>query len=96
MTLVVESDVPGASVFVDRQFVGTAPVTLKDLAPGAKHINLSAEGFDGISRTVELAPGGQTVTMRFKEVVLDASTAVAHKHGVGDGCEGRCARPWTA
>ena len=87
-TLVVESDVPGASVFVDRQFVGTAPVTLKDLAPGAKRINLSAEGFDGISRTVELAPGGQTVNMRFKEVRLDASTAVAHKHGVGDGCEG--------
>ena len=79
---------PGASVFVDRQFVGTAPVTLKDLAPGAKRINLSAEGFDGISRTVELAPGEQTVTMRFKEVRLDATTAVAHKHGVGGGCEG--------
>ncbi len=88
VTLVVESDVPGASVFVDRQFVGTAPVTLKDLAPGAKRINLSAEGFDGISRTVELAPGEQTVNMRFKEVRLDATTGVAHKHGVGGGCEG--------
>jgi hypothetical protein len=88
VTLVVESDVPGASVFVDRQFVGTAPVKLKDLAPGAKRINLSAEGFDGISRTVELAPGEQTVNMRFKEVRLDASTGVAHKHGVGGGCEG--------
>jgi hypothetical protein len=28
-TLVVESDVAGASVFVDREFVGTAPVTLR-------------------------------------------------------------------
>ena len=87
-TLVVESDVPGASVFLDREFVGTAPVTLKDLAPGAKRLNLSAEGFDGISRTVELSPGEQTVSMRFREVRLDATTGVAHKHGVGGGCEG--------
>jgi hypothetical protein len=86
-TLVVESDVAGASVFVDREFVGTAPVTLKDLAPGSKRVNLSAEGFDGISRTVEVAPGEQTVTMRFKEVRLNATTDVAHKHGMG-GCEG--------
>ena len=86
-TLVVESDVTGASVFVDREFVGTAPVTLKDLAPGSKRLNLSAEGFDGISRTVELAPGEQTVTMRFKEVRLNATTSVAHKHGMG-GCQG--------
>ena len=85
--LVVESDVPGASVFLDREFVGTAPVTLKDLAPGSRRVNLSAEGFDGISRTVEVAPGEQTVTMRFKEVRLNASTGVAHKHGMG-GCEG--------
>ncbi len=87
-TLVVESDVPGASVFLDREFVGTAPVTLKDLAPGSKRLNLSVEGFEGISRTVELAPGEQTVSMRFKEVRLNATTNVAHKHGVGGGCQG--------
>jgi len=86
--LVVESDVPGASVFLDREFVGTAPVTLKDLAPGSKRLNLSAEGFDGISRTVELTPGEQTVTMRFREVRLNATTGVAHRHGLGGGCEG--------
>jgi hypothetical protein len=87
-TLVVESDVPGASVFLDREFVGTAPVTLKDLAPGSKRLNLSVEGFEGISRTVELNPGEQTVSMRFKEVRLNATTSVAHKHGVGGGCQG--------
>jgi hypothetical protein len=87
-TLVVESDVPGASVFLDREFVGTAPVTLKDLAPGSKRLNLSVEGFEGISRTVELTPGEQTVSMRFKEVRLNATTNVAHKHGVGGGCQG--------
>ncbi len=87
-TLLVESDVPGASVFLNREFVGTAPVTVKDLAPGSKQLNLSAEGFDGISRTVELTPGEHTVTMRFREVRLNASTGVAHRHGMGGGCEG--------
>lgn len=87
-TLVVESDVPGASVFVDREFVGTAPVTLKDIAPGTKRINLSAEGFEGVQRSVEVAPGENTVTMRFKEVRLNTSVGVAHKHGLGGGCEG--------
>jgi hypothetical protein len=87
-TLVVESDVPGASVFVDREFVGTAPVTLKDVAPGTKRINLSAEGFEGVQRSVDVTPGENTVTVRFKEVRLNSSVGVAHKHGMGGGCEG--------
>lgn len=88
-TLVIEADVPGASIFVDREFVGTAPVTLKAVAPGTKRINASAEGFDGVQRSVEVAAGeNATVAMRFKEVKLDASVAVSHKHGMGGGCEG--------
>jgi hypothetical protein len=87
-TLVIDSDVPGASVFVDREFVGTTPVTLRDVAPGTKRLNLSAEGFDGISRSVDVVPGEQTVSMRFKEVRLDASVAVSHRHGMGGGCQG--------
>jgi len=86
-TLVVESDVPGASVFVDREFVGTAPVTLRNVAPGTKRINLSAEGFEGVQRSVDVAPGENTVTMRFKEVRLNTTVGVSHKHGMG-GCEG--------
>ena len=86
-TLTVESDVPGASVFVDREFVGTAPVTLKNLAPGSKRVNLSVEGYEGVQRAVDLAAGDNTVTMRFKEVRLHATVGVAHKHGMG-GCEG--------
>lgn len=86
-TLVVESDVPGASVFVDREFVGTAPVTLRNVVPGSKSINLSAEGFEGVRRTVDVTPGDNTVTLRFKEVRLNATVAVAHKHGMG-GCDG--------
>lgn len=86
-TLTIESDVPGASVFVNRQFVGTAPVTLNDVEPGSKQINLSADGFDGVSRTIEVAAGPQTVAMRFKEVRLDKRIPVTHKHGVGS-CTG--------
>jgi len=86
-TLTVESDVPGASVFVDREFVGIAPVTLKDLAPGSKRINLSVEGYEGVQRSVDIVPGDNTVTMRFREVRLNTSVGVAHKHGMG-GCDG--------
>ena len=86
-TLTVESDVPGASVFVDREFVGTAPVTLKGVAPGSKRINLSVEGFEGVQQSVDVVAGDNTVTMRFKEVRLNTTVGVAHKHGMG-GCEG--------
>lgn len=86
-TLTVESDVPGASVFVDREFVGTAPVTLKNVAPGTKRINLSVEGYEGVQRSVDVTPGEQTVTLRFKEVRLNTTVGVSHKHGMG-GCEG--------
>lgn len=86
-TVRVESDVAGASVFVDRQFVGNAPITLNDVAPGQKQINLVADGYDGITRTVDIAAGEQTVAMRFKEVRLNTRIAVTHKHGMGS-CSG--------
>ncbi len=86
-TLTVESDIPGASVFVDREFVGTAPVTLKNVAPGSKRINLSTEGYEGVQRAVDVVAGDNTVTLRFKEVRLNTSVGVSHKHGMG-GCEG--------
>lgn len=86
-TLVVSSDVTGASVFVDRKFVGTTPLRMADLPPGTKQIKITAEGFDGIDRTVELEPGENPVEVRFREVRLNERIAVDHKHGVG-GCEG--------
>ena len=33
-TLRIEADVPGAQVFIDRQFVGAAPVTAENVKPG--------------------------------------------------------------
>ncbi len=86
-SLTVESDVAGASVFLDRQFVGATPLTLSDLAPGSKRVNLSADGYDGVSRQIVLTPGPNTVTIRFKEVRLDERIPIVHKHGVGS-CEG--------
>lgn len=86
-TLVLESDVPGASVFVNREYVGTTPLRLDQLAPGSKQLKLTADGYEGIERTVDLEVGDNPVTMRFREVRLNKRIAVAHKHGMG-GCEG--------
>jgi hypothetical protein len=86
-TLTLESDIPGASVFIDRQFVGNTPLTLDRLEPGAKQIQLTATGFDSVQRRIELVPGPNNITMRIKEVSLDAKTPVVHKHGMGS-CDG--------
>jgi PEGA domain len=86
-TLVLESDVPGASVFVNREYVGTTPLRLDKLEPGAKQLKLTADGYEGIERAVELSAGDNPVTVRFREVRLNKRMAVNHKHGMG-GCEG--------
>lgn len=86
-TLVLETDVPGASVFVDRRYVGTTPLTLARLEPGTKQLKLTADGYDGLERTVDLVAGENPLTLRFREVRLDKRIGVSHKHGMG-GCEG--------
>ncbi len=87
--LVVESDVPGAAVFVDRKFVGMTPLRTTDVAEGTHQLNASVTGEDGLAQTIDVAGSGDTaITLRFKEVRLNASVAVVHKHGVGS-CEGR-------
>ena len=86
-SLSLDSDVPGASVFIDRQFVGNTPLKLDNLEPGSKRVQLTAAGFDSIQRTIELSPGPNNVTLRVKEVALSARAAVTHKHGMGS-CEG--------
>jgi len=89
--LIVESDVPGASVFVDRKFVGMTPLRTTEVAPGTHQLNASVTGEDGLAQAIEIAESGDTsVTLRFKEVRLNASIAVVHKHGAGS-CEGRLA-----
>jgi hypothetical protein len=86
--LTVEADVPGASVFLDRKYVGVAPITVDDVAPGPHQINVTAEGFEGQMQSLNLSPGPARVEIRFKEVRLDAAIDVVHRHGVGS-CSGR-------
>ena len=86
-SLRLDSDVPGASVFIDRQFVGNTPLTLDNIEPGSKRVQLTATGFDSIQRTIEVKPGANTIMLRIKEVTLSARTAVVHKHRFGS-CEG--------
>jgi hypothetical protein len=88
-TLVVDSDVPGASVFVDRKYVGTTPLRTTEVPAGSHQLNASVSGEEGLVQTVEIAASGDTtITLTFRDVRLDASAAVVHKHAMGS-CEGR-------
>ena len=84
----IDSDVPGAQVFIDREFLGAAPVTAASVKPGTHRINVSAEGYDGVAETIEVSPGPRDVMIKLKEVRLDAKLDVVHKHRLGS-CEGR-------
>lgn len=86
-SLTLESDVPGASVFINRAFVGNTPLTLDKLEPGTKQVQLTATGFDSVQKTIELVPGPNNINIRIREVSLDVKTPVVHKHGMGS-CEG--------
>lgn len=88
VTLRVESDVPDAQVFVDRVFVGKTPLTTTEVKAGAHKLNISAPGFEGVARDVNLTPGSNDVTIKLREVRLNASLEVVHKHRMGS-CKGR-------
>jgi hypothetical protein len=87
VTLRVDSDVPGAQVFIDRQFVGGAPVSTTEVKPGSHQINVSAPGYDQYAQSIELEPGTRDLMVRFKEVRLDAKADVIHRHAIGS-CRG--------
>ena len=87
VTLHVDSDIPGAQVFVDRQFIGAAPVTTTEVKPGTHQINVSAPGYDQYAQSVDITPGPRDLMIRFKEVKLDMKAEVVHKHGIGS-CRG--------
>jgi hypothetical protein len=87
-TLHITSDVPGAQVFIDRKFVGNAPVTAEDVAPGTRQINVSAPGYEGVAETLDVTPGPRDVLISLKTIRLDQSLAVTHKHRLGS-CSGR-------
>ena len=86
--LTIHSDVPGAQVFIDRQFVGAAPVKGHEIALGAHKVNVSAPGYEGVAETIDVEPGPREITIKLREVRLDAEIDVVHKHRMGS-CKGR-------
>ena len=87
-TLRIEADVPNAQVFLDRQFIGNAPVTAENIKPGTHTLNVSAEGFESVAQTLDVEPGPRDLAVRFRDVRLNASLAVIHKHRIGS-CKGQ-------
>jgi hypothetical protein len=86
--LVVESDVPGASVFVDRKYLGTTPLRSTEVTTGVHQLNASASGEDGLVQSIEVDGAGETtIALKFREVRLNVQLAVIHKHGIGS-CAG--------
>jgi hypothetical protein len=85
----VTADVEGADVFVDRTFVGKAPLETREIAPGRHQVQVSAAGYDGITKGVDVSADGPTeVAFALKVVVLDTAVDVVHRHRIGS-CEGR-------
>jgi PEGA domain len=87
-TLHINSDVAGAQVFIDRNYIGVTPVTSPEIAPGSHRVNVVAQGFESIAENVEVEPGSRDLQFNFKEVRLDAAIDVVHKHRFGS-CKGR-------
>jgi hypothetical protein len=83
----VTSDVDGAHVFIDRQYVGDTPFESSDVAPGPHRVNVAAPGYDGFSQDVEIGDAVTQLDVAFNLVRLDERVAVVHKHRFGD-CAG--------
>jgi hypothetical protein len=86
-TLIIESDVPETSVFIDRVYLGNAPITARNLTPGSHHLNMSVTGYEGVSEAIDVQPGTRTISMKFKDIKLDEKVDVTHKHAMGS-CSG--------
>jgi len=86
--LKIDSDVPGADVFIDRVYVGKAPLETRDVTAGSHVLNASAEGYEGQVMPIEVTDGINEVAVRFKAVRLNEAIPVVHKHAIGS-CQGR-------
>jgi PEGA domain-containing protein len=84
----IDSDVPGAQVFIDRVFIGATPVTAPNVTPGSHRLNVSAPGYEGVAETLDVSAGPRDIVVKLKEVRLDATIAVVHKHRMGS-CRGQ-------
>jgi hypothetical protein len=66
-TLRITCDVPGAMVFIDRKYLGNAPVTARGLTPGPHRLNVAKEGYDGIAEQIDVAAGSRTIHLRMAD-----------------------------
>jgi hypothetical protein len=87
-TLRINSDVAGAQVFIDRNYIGVTPVTSPEIVPGSHRVNIVAQGYESIAENVDVEAGLRDLQFNFKEVRLDAAIDVVHKHRFGS-CRGR-------
>lgn len=87
-TLRVESDVPGAMVFLNRKYLGVTPLVSRDVTPGSHQLNVQVEGREPVVQTIDVQPTGDTrIAVELAASRLDARVPVVHKHGMGS-CEG--------
>jgi hypothetical protein len=87
-TLTISTDVPDAQVFIDNKFIGAAPATATEVAPGPRKVTVQAPGFDSVSEFVDVVPGPRDLTLSLRTIRLDQRVEVKHKHRLGS-CEGR-------
>lgn len=83
----ITSDVPGADVFIDREYAGKTPFDSADVEFGRHRVNVSAPGYDGFSQDVEVGDTLTELDVAFRVVRLDQRASVIHKHRFGD-CSG--------
>lgn len=86
-TLRIESDVPGAQVFVDNKFIGAAPATAQNVQLGPRKVNVQAPGYEGVVEFVDVTLGPKEVMISLKTIRLDQRVSVEHKHRMGS-CSG--------
>src|SRR5262245_47576242 len=72
-TLRIDSDVAGAQVFIDRNYIGVTPITSPEIAPGAHRVNVVAPGYESIAENIDVEAGTRDLQFNFKEVRLDAT-----------------------
>jgi len=60
-SLTVQTEPPGASVWIDEVFQGRTPLSIPYLLPGSKQIRVESSGYKTVSRTIELSPYAEQV-----------------------------------
>lgn len=59
----IETEPPGAKVFLDRRFVGVSPVVVPEVEVGEHELVVELEGYGRVERKVEIRPGEQKVSV---------------------------------